>query len=47
MGKQAPVLLQILMEVVASLERRAWLVTLLVLSPFKAGVRDVENARRR
>ena len=47
MGKQAPVLLQILMEVVASLERRAWLVTLLVLSSFKAGVRDVENARRR
>ena len=47
MGKQAPVLLQILMEVVASLERRAWLVTLLELSSFKAGVRDVENARRR
>ena len=47
MGKQAPVLLQILMEVVASLERRAWLVTLLVLWSFKAGVRDVENARRR
>ena len=47
MGKQPPVLLQSLMDVMASHERRAWLVTLLELSSFKAGVCDIENARRR
>ena len=47
MGKQAPVLLQILMEAVASHERGAMYVTLLELSSLKAGVCDVENTRRR
>ena len=47
MGKHAPVLLQTLMEAVASHEKSEGLVTLLELSSLKAGVCDIENARRR
>ena len=47
MGKQAPVLLQTLMEATASHEKSEGLVTLLELSSLKAGVCDIENARRR
>ena len=39
-------LLQSLMEAMASHEESERLVTLLELSSFKAGVRDIENARR-
>ena len=47
MRKQAPVPSQRLMEATASHEKSEGLVTLLELSSLKAGVCDVENARRR